>query len=317
MEPRIYMSTDEGAPSLAAAAGSLIAVLDACLVNGYGELPGAGWEKFVFSANNAAYRAPSGLRHYLQVIDTSSTYATVNGYKTLVDTDFGSAFSSVPVYWGKCQAGVASGRHWVVAADDKRVLVLVVPSAAINTGFRAVGGFGELAARHPNDLNASFLIGGNTSTAVLATEDAALSIDSGVILGSGQQAAYMPGLYGSASAPGKYTCSLNGLCFNTYSSGNILSLDAQDMPDDYVWVSRITMRNSATALAANTTPSAADINNILQQRPRGYIPGLLVPMMEMLPSLFPFWTSLGDGKYVVPISPRRAYVLDTSDWEYQ
>jgi len=310
MEPRIYMSTDEGAPVLSATAGSLIGVLDACLVTGYGDLPGAGWEKFAIGADNAAYRAPDGLRHYLHVLDTIATYATVNGYKSLVDTDFGSAFSSSPAYWGKCASGVTAGRQWVVAVDDKRVLIFVVPSAAINVGFRAVGGFGELAAHHPDDMNASYLLAGSASAAVLATDDAALVYESGLIIGSGQQVAYMPGLFGSTSAPGKYNASLNG----AVATASPQTTDAPDMLNDYVWSSRLLMRNY---LSSAQIPSSLDFTNIHYALPRGYIPGLLVPMMEMLPSVFPFWTSLGDGQYVIPYGPRRCYILDTADWEYQ
>ncbi|MDR1424299.1 MAG: hypothetical protein LBI92_06840 [Azoarcus sp.] len=311
------MSSDDDAPSLGSSAGSLIAVLDACLIDGFGDLPGAGWGKTFVGENDAAYRAPNGLRHYLHVVDTAGTYATVNGYKTFSEGVGGALFATAgTVFWGKCADAVAPGRQWIVAADDKRFLIFVVPTAAINVGFRAVGGFGELAAHHPDDTNASFLLGGAAAAAVLATEDAALNFNSGVIFGSGQQAAHMPGLYGTASAPGKYACSLNGLLYHTYSSGNILTLDALDMPADYVWSSRILMRNSAVALSSSAN-TADTFNNILMTRPRGYIPGLLVPMMEMLPSLFPFWTSLGNGQYVIPISSRRAYVLDTGEWEYQ
>ena len=38
----VYRSDDAGAPNLTGAAGSLIAILDAVLVNGYGAKPAAG-----------------------------------------------------------------------------------------------------------------------------------------------------------------------------------------------------------------------------------------------------------------------------------
>ena len=40
----VYRSTDEGAPQLSAAAGSLKTVLKACLTNGYGTKQPLGWE---------------------------------------------------------------------------------------------------------------------------------------------------------------------------------------------------------------------------------------------------------------------------------
>lgn len=41
----IYKSSDSGAPSFYGSTGSYVALLDACLVNGYGSKPGAGWIK--------------------------------------------------------------------------------------------------------------------------------------------------------------------------------------------------------------------------------------------------------------------------------
>jgi hypothetical protein len=309
MEPHIYMSSDEGAPVLGTASGSLIALLDACLVNGFGENEGAGWEKLPGTPTNvAAYRAPVGLRHILQVTDTGSTTATVNAYKTFADGAGTSAFHATTVYWGKSASG--TGRQWVMAADNKRFWLFVIPTTAINVGFRSMCGFGELAARHPNDLNASYLIGGTVTSAVLATEDSTPSFDSGLILTTGQLGPYMPGVYGNTSAPNRYGVSLNGLV-NT----GALTTDLADMPSDYIWSSRILVRSASAALTSSG--SVSDTGNVLATRPRGYIPGLLVPMMEMLPSLFPFWTSLGNGQHVIPHSPRRCNILDTGDWEYQ
>ena len=52
----VYRFDDAGAPTLSAAAGALISVLDACLVNGYGAKPAAGWTKAFSGTNQAAYR---------------------------------------------------------------------------------------------------------------------------------------------------------------------------------------------------------------------------------------------------------------------
>lgn len=56
----VYRFDDAGAPTLSAAAGALISVLDACLVNGYGAKPAAGWTKAFSDTNQAAYRQGAG-----------------------------------------------------------------------------------------------------------------------------------------------------------------------------------------------------------------------------------------------------------------
>jgi len=52
----LYQSTDSGAPALSGQAGSLLEVLDACLVNGYGGKAAAGWGIAFSSGNKRVYR---------------------------------------------------------------------------------------------------------------------------------------------------------------------------------------------------------------------------------------------------------------------
>ena len=42
---KLYQSSDVGAPIFYGTSGSLVDLLDACLVNGYGSKSGAGWIK--------------------------------------------------------------------------------------------------------------------------------------------------------------------------------------------------------------------------------------------------------------------------------
>ena len=57
MTTRLYRSSDASAPAMEYVAGSLNAVLKACLVDGYGALPAAGWSYEVADAatNRAAF----------------------------------------------------------------------------------------------------------------------------------------------------------------------------------------------------------------------------------------------------------------------
>jgi hypothetical protein len=69
MTTRRYSSADAGAPVLNGTAGSLVNVLDACLVTGFGALPAAGWGIAFTGANKRIYRSALGPRLYYRVQD--------------------------------------------------------------------------------------------------------------------------------------------------------------------------------------------------------------------------------------------------------
>jgi hypothetical protein len=91
MTVRIYRSDDASAPVLTGQAGSLITVLDAILVNGYGAKTAAGWTKPLSTTNKAAYLqnttgANNASGMYLYVDDTAPTTAKearVCGFETM------------------------------------------------------------------------------------------------------------------------------------------------------------------------------------------------------------------------------------------
>lgn len=95
----IYRSTDSGAPSLTYAAGSFIAMLDACLRTGYGSKAGAGWTKPFTGANIAVFRQGAGGNgRYIRVWnartgDDPATYcmtANVRGYEGMTAVSTGT-----------------------------------------------------------------------------------------------------------------------------------------------------------------------------------------------------------------------------------
>ncbi len=72
--PKVYKSTDPNAPVACATPQSLINILDACLVDGYGDLPGAGWTKPFASADGtgAVYKQGAGGNGmYLKIFGTA------------------------------------------------------------------------------------------------------------------------------------------------------------------------------------------------------------------------------------------------------
>ena len=96
MTVRVYRSTDVGAPALSAAAGSLIGVLDAILVNGYGSGGGAraplGWTKEFSGVNLGAYRNASNsvARSFFYVNDVNATAAKIVGFESMTAIEVGT-----------------------------------------------------------------------------------------------------------------------------------------------------------------------------------------------------------------------------------
>jgi hypothetical protein len=60
MTVRVYRSTDSGAPSIGRSLGSIITLLDAVLVNGYGSKSPLGWSKQYSGTNAAMYLQGTG-----------------------------------------------------------------------------------------------------------------------------------------------------------------------------------------------------------------------------------------------------------------
>src|SRR5690606_2349611 len=91
-----YKSTDASAPAPTGQLGSLIALLDAILVTGYGSTPGAGWTEAFSGSDKAAYRMGSGRSQMYVRIDDSGPggqgprEARINGFEAMTDVDTGT-----------------------------------------------------------------------------------------------------------------------------------------------------------------------------------------------------------------------------------
>lgn len=120
---RLYLSTDTSAPSLTGTVGSMIALLDACLVNGYGSQTAAGWAKAFSGTNLAAYRAASGNRFYLRIDDTGAQEARWVGYETMSDVNTGTnpspttAQQSGGMFCRKSNSADSTSRPWALIAS--------------------------------------------------------------------------------------------------------------------------------------------------------------------------------------------------------
>lgn len=127
MTVTVYRSTDASAPVLTGQAGTMVAVLDACLVNGYGSKSAAGWGKPYSSANIGVYRAAAGNRHYLRVDDTAAQEARIVGYEAMSVVSPSASDGAFPLpaqvsgglFVRKSESSDSVARAWVLIASDK------------------------------------------------------------------------------------------------------------------------------------------------------------------------------------------------------
>lgn len=79
----LYTSADDGAPQITQTAGALKTVLKACLVTGYGNKQGAGWEVLFEESNKIALKSADGKSTgaALHVNDTAGRAAQVSLYQ--------------------------------------------------------------------------------------------------------------------------------------------------------------------------------------------------------------------------------------------
>ncbi len=163
MSWNIYKSTDASAPTLNGTVGSLITLLDACLVNGYGAKPAAGWTKAFTGTNLAAYRMGSGAtQYYLRVDDNGpgaggARESRLIGYQTMSDVNTGTdAFPSTnQLYFRKSATLDATARPWYVAADDRTVIITQSFDSSVSYSGTY---FGQFYSYVPNDLYGVCLI---------------------------------------------------------------------------------------------------------------------------------------------------------------
>lgn len=169
MPVTVYKSTDASAPVLNGVAGSLITVLDAVLVNGYGAKAAAGWTKPFSGANQAAYRtitSGTGIGIYLQVTDTAPNTpreARLRGFETMSSVTVGLGAYPTTVQFPnglllrKSVSADATARPWIIIADGRTVYIFVL-SGDYGVGYAALA-FGEFFSLKSGDAYRAFIIG--------------------------------------------------------------------------------------------------------------------------------------------------------------
>lgn len=269
MTVRVYRYDDAGAPVLSSpSAGSLIALLDACLVNGYGSKSPAGWTKPFAGTNLAAYRQGGGSMCYLRINDGTGTgQARAVGYETMTDVSTGTnafpteAQLSGGGYINISTSAAAINKPWVLIADNRRFYLwtayTTLTSASLlsdSTTVQAMFFFGDIISYKPGDAYCCQIISANSTG---SAERFALANSVGQT-GLGHYIAR-----NAAQAAG----SINNSCFHDYyatGGGSVFGATGQAYPDPIsggINLVRIRVGNGATTVGV-----------------RGHLPGVWAPI---------------------------------------
>lgn len=235
MTVTVYRHTDSGAPVLNATAGSLVALLDAVLVNGYGAKSPLGWTKPFTGTNGASFKQPAGTTNgfYLNVDDNNPNTdafktARMTGYESMSAFNTGTApFPAVAqlataVQWPKQnEASTATPVNWTIVGTNKFfffwVRILSTHVAAPGGDMGRLVGFGDILSYKVPDAYATLITGySGSGSAVITTTLAHLASNnapanaasghfmtrsytqSGGAIGVGQHTDYVKGVAGSS-----------------------------------------------------------------------------------------------------------------------
>ena len=175
-----YTSTHAGAPQLnPTAAGSMLNILDACLVGtsgtAYGSTASIGWTLAYSATNQRSYRQPTAgsSGFYLQVTDTSTTaFSAVyaRGYEAMTDITTGTnPFPTVAqmangVVWDRGNTSTTvPTRHWCLWSNGTIFhLVVDVGVALVDTDLllsAKVFTFGDAQSNAPTDPYKCIILG--------------------------------------------------------------------------------------------------------------------------------------------------------------
>ena len=193
----LYRWDDPGAPAPLngqSNANTLINVLNACLVTGYGAKAPAGWSKPFTATNQAAFRQGAGSNGFYLHLDSSPLFHDkVRGYESMTAIDAGTnPFPTVAqrsdLVAARSSSSDGSGRAWLVAADARRFFLWTNANGNLAQGLGSTSWqpsffFGDLESPNTGDAFNTLISGGisNGSSTFL-----------GYTLNSVSNAEYMP-----------------------------------------------------------------------------------------------------------------------------
>lgn len=247
MATTIYKSSDTSAPVLDGQVGSLVNLLDKCLVAGYGSQAAAGWTKPFSGTNTAVYLGTAG--HYLDVNDNGAgaagaQEATVRGYEAMTAVATGTnpfpttaQAASPGLYIRKSTTASATARGWVVVADGTTFHLFIL--SADTAGRYQSFSFGRFYSFKTSDTYRSAIVG-HTATGGSSTT----GLDIGV--SSGATSSTIAGAFWPRVQAGTGT-SANGGIMGVGSTALSSPFNGPNLADGNVYLSRLFVTDATTA----------------------------------------------------------------------
>ena len=173
----IYRSTDRSAPTLEGVNGSLVALLDACLVNGYGSQSAAGWTIAYTTTNKRVYRnsTTDGTGFYLSVDDSGpggggAREARMTGFQAA--TGIGAGTGQFPtsgqlgigigaVVCRKSTSADSTVRAWTLIADDTVFYLFTETGDLTSPVLPSLFMFGDFFSYGSSDAYRCLIVGRN------------------------------------------------------------------------------------------------------------------------------------------------------------
>lgn len=197
MTVTVYRSSDGSAPVLSGTAGTLITVLQKCLIDGYGSQTGAGWTYLTGftnpSGNVGVFQAGTGSNGYsFRVNDNAARVGTtdeaagtptalqarIRGYETMnLITDptgtpnpFPTIAQNASGFFIRKSASVdANARNWIVVADARTCYMFIATTDVASSYIAWM--MGEYYSFKTSDAGRSIVMGMSTESAATATLD--------------------------------------------------------------------------------------------------------------------------------------------------
>lgn len=242
--PIVYTSSDASAPVLTGQVGSLVGVLDACLVNGYGSKSAAGWTKAFTATNKGSYLGSAG--HYLDVDDSGAgaggaQEANVRGYEAMTAVGTGTnpfpttAQAAAPgLFIRKSVTADGTARGWVVVADGTTFHLFILSGDTV--GRYQSFSFGRFYSFQSGDAYRTAILGHTTTGGGSST-----GLDTNTLASSASSTT--SGVYVARTYTGSGTSTSAGMCgFSTTVSS---PWNGPNPPDGNVYVSRLFLSESS------------------------------------------------------------------------
>lgn len=299
MTIRVHKSTDASAPVLSGTVAALNALLQACLVDGFGANIALGWTRPYYDApsNVAVFLQGGASPAYLQIDDNGSgaalgKEARAAGYESMtaynVGTDrFPLTFSTANAYTiRKSNALDASPRNWTLIGDDRRFLLAIENGDAASTS--SIFWFGDLKSYKAADAYHRYITGRGVENSALMTSTQEQFIALNTLLYPQNNGHIMRSWSGATKSAqcGKFTDATKIRQYYYHSAGTI-GLPYPDPVGNALWFQRLWINE------------AQDI--------RGEVPGVWIPLHAR---------PLGNGDTFssVPELPGRSFqAINTAD----